>query len=178
MDNENSSKDNKSKKVELKDAEGDNESLSSTEKDNIITDKSKIPDESDDESESESDDDNEVSSMKDFKEWVIKWVRIDDAMREYAAKTKQLRTLKKPLEESIIKFLEKSGETMIDITGGKLRRNKSETTAPLKEEIIKSALIETLGDAQKVKEIMESMQKKRPKTVRVNLKRTTKRGKN
>ncbi len=65
---------------------------------------------------------------------------------------------------------------MIDITGGRLRRNKSETTAPLKEEFIKAALIEQLGDAQKVKDIMDSMQTKRAKTVRVNLKRTNKRG--
>ena len=93
---------------------------------------------------------------------------------------KELRELKKKrktCEDFILKHLDELDEDVIDITGGKLRKNKSETKIPLNNDIIKQAIEFYVKDESKVKLIIDKMTELRPKNVRYNLKRTTKRGK-
>jgi hypothetical protein len=124
-----------------------------------------------------------------FKEHVIGYIKIDDMIRQRKEEIKELQDKKKPCEEYILRYLEKVDEHIVELKGGKIRRNQSETKAPLKLDIIKTAIFEGIkteqGDEQvddekckkMVEDIVTLMEQKRPTTIRVNLKRTFERKK-
>ncbi|AYV82069.1 MAG: hypothetical protein Homavirus5_11 [Homavirus sp.] len=113
---------------------------------------------------------------KEFQENVIKYIKLDDLIRKKEKEMKELKNQKKPCEEFILKYLDKVGENIIEVTGGKLIKNKSETKAPLSQDIIKEAISDKILDPKKVEEIIALMDTLRPKSARVNLKRTSVRG--
>ena len=87
--------------------------------------------------------DNEDVQQKitqDFKKKVLKWLEIDDQIREMRAKSKELNTEKKQHEEFILSFLEQVGEKELAVSDGKLRRNVSKTKKPLSKEWIQKSL--------------------------------------
>ena len=67
-------------------------------------------------------------------------------------------------------------ESVIDISDGKLRKNKSNTKGSLKQESIQNALLDITKDTGKAMEMTKYIMDSRPNTERVNLKRTKKRG--
>lgn len=117
-----------------------------------------------------------------FREKVKAYVVIDDAIRRKQDEIKELKTKKKPCEDYILRFLQKSQNNYIDIGAGKLIKNESETKAPLKIDIIKEAISEKtknekIFDSDEkynkfIESIMDLMDKKRPMQKRINLKRT------
>jgi len=119
-----------------------------------------------------------------FKDKVIKYVKVDDMIRKKMEEIKELKTQKKPCEDYIIRYLEKQDAGFVTVAGGKLIKNESEAKAPLKTDIIKEAIKEgiktkklvdsnDLAKCDKItEEILELMEKKRPMQKRVNLKRT------
>lgn len=123
-----------------------------------------------------------------FKEKVKNYLVIDDSIRKKQDEIKELKNKKKPCEEYLLKFLEKLEFNYIDINGGKLIKNESETKAPLKIDIIKEAIVEKSKNEQIfdsddkynqfIESIMELMDKKRPIQKRINLKRTFKKQNN
>lgn len=115
----------------------------------------------------------EVNVSTEFQENVIKFVKIDDLTKKKQKEMSELRTQKKPCEEYVLSYLDQIGETVIEITSGKLRKNKSETKVPLTIEIIKQAIETEVTDPIKVAKIMKKMDDLRPKNVRTNLKRTS-----
>jgi len=121
----------------------------------------------------DSTDDNDPKITKEFHENVIKYVKLDDLIRKKESEIRELKNSKKPCEKFILDHLDKLGENIIEITNGKLRKNKAETKVPLTVDIIKDTLIDKLTNPELVDEIMKTMDKSRPKTVRVNLKRTS-----
>jgi len=110
---------------------------------------------------------------KEFHENVIKYVKLDDLIRKKEAEIRELKNSKKPCEKFILDHLDKLGENIIEITNGKLRKNKAESKVPLTADIIKDTLLDKLANAELVDELMKTMDKSRPKMVRVNLKRTS-----
>lgn len=106
-----------------------------------------------------------------FQESVKKYITYDNQIKQRENEIAELKKQKKPVEQIILTCFDKFGETMIEITGGKLRKNKSETKIPLTMDIIKSALQEKLKDPKDVEYIMEKIEN-RQKVSRVNLKRT------
>lgn len=113
---------------------------------------------------------------KTFKNNVLKWVEIDDMLRELKEKTKELTSEKKLYEGKIIEYLSEVEEKSVIIKDGKLSRNVSKTKAPFKKETIQTALTEITKDANKAATMTEHIDNSRPKTERVNLKRTRFRG--
>jgi len=111
---------------------------------------------------------------KGFEDSVREWVRLDNKVRQLSDELKELRKEKKPKEDSIIKHLEQNGINVIEINGGKLRRNKSETKQKIQQEDIEKALKNKLN-TQKASEIMEYMENNRSTKINVNLKRTNER---
>jgi uncharacterized HAD superfamily protein len=109
---------------------------------------------------------------KEFRDKVIQWVEIDDKLREYRNKTKNLTKDKKEFEGFILNYLEKLDENAIAIRDGKLSRSVTKTKAPLKKENIKSALLEITGDAKKAEAMTEHIINSRPEVEKINLKRT------
>lgn len=142
----------------------------------------KTIDETETRSDTSSDSEESTSSIqitKEFQEHVIKYVRLDDLMKqkmEEIAELKdeiaEIRGQLKPCEQSILTFLDKSNEAAIKITGGSLIKKQIEKKAPLNQDIIKSSLSEKVKDANIISEIMELIETKRPTSTRVDLKRT------
>jgi hypothetical protein len=125
---------------------------------------------------------NEESISNDFKEKIINYIKVDDLIRKKQDEIKELKDKKDEAEEFILKFLDKSDSTFVNIPGGKLIKNQSETKAPLKIEIIKEAIVESIKKEKLVEndevnkklldDIIDLMEVKRGKVNRINLKRT------
>ena len=131
-----------------------------------------VPDEDDAKSNTDS-----INVTKEFQENVIKFVKIDDLIRKRTNEVAELKSQKKPIETFILKYLDQVNESVVEITNGKLRKNKSETKAGLTIDIIKEAIEKKVKDPKIVDEILKSMEDMRPKATRVNLKRTSTREK-
>ena len=71
--------------------------------------------------------------------------------------------------------MEDVDENVIDITDGKLRKNKATTKQKLTEDIMKLAIGEYVKDPTQIEAIMKAMETKRGDVTHVNLKRTSKR---
>ena len=121
-------------------------------------------------------DDPQKKVTREFRNKVIKWIEIDDSLRELRAKTKELTTEKKQFEEYILSYMDQIEEKCFNIKDGKLRKNVSKTKGPLKKQIIHQALVEMVGDANKATAMTEHIINSRPTVERVNLKRTKNRG--
>mgnify|MGYP006420303201 CR=1 FL=1 len=111
-----------------------------------------------------------------FKDLVVTWVEIDDKIRKLNAQLKEFKDEKKDYEQSVLSYLEKIGENVIEISDGKLRRNVSKTKGALKHEIIQSALTDCTDDPEKAFQMTNYIMNKRPIVERINLKRTKNRG--
>ena len=128
-------------------------------------------------SDSESDNSAQKKVTKEFRDKVLKWVAIDDSIRELRAKSKELTNEKKQHEEYILNYMEQIEEKCLNIKDGKLRKNVSKTKGPLKKAVIQQALVDITGDAIKAKAMTEHIINSRPTVERVNLKRTRNRKK-
>ena len=142
----------------------DSEDESKEENINKNTNKNKNEDSSDNEGEYELNDE--------FKNKVIAYVKADDKLREIQNSMKDLRKVKKDTEEAILRHLERLGENMINITGGKLRKNQYESKEALKKEFIKEALSDKIKDVVAVEDLLEKMESKRKLKINVSIKRT------
>ena len=109
---------------------------------------------------------------EEFVEVVKNWVKLDDEIRDYTSKIKDLKNERKEFEDFILEYMENINENVIEITGGKLRRNKSQTKTPLKEESIQTALYDITKDNEKSMQMTKHIMENRPSVERVNLKRT------
>ena len=113
-----------------------------------------------------------------FIENVKKYLLIDDKIKQLKEENKKLLTDKKEREGFILNYLQNIDENVIDVHDGKLRRNISKTTAPLKKDTIQNTLNIILGDINKATMITQEIIKSRPIVERVTLKRTKNREKN
>lgn len=113
-----------------------------------------------------------VKVSKEFQENVLKFVKLDDLVRKKQQELSELKEQRKPCEQYILKYLDKVDQNMIEISDGKLRKNKSETKAALSQDIIKASIAEKVKDPQIVEEILKTMEDKRPLSTHINIKRT------
>jgi len=127
---------------------------------------------------SESDDEGKIPDeiTEEFVEVVKSWVTIDDEIRKKLIEIKELKDERKEFETFILEYMDKINESVIDISDGKLRKNKSNTKGGLKQESIQTALLDITKDTNKAMEMTKYIMDNRPTTERVNLKRTKNRG--
>lgn len=114
----------------------------------------------------------QIKITKDFQENVIRYVKLDDLIREKQDEIKELKQQAEPCKEFIIKYLDQIKTNAIEVTNGRIIKNKSESKTPLNKDIIKEALKGKIQDAKKIEEIINLMDELRPVKERVNLKRT------
>lgn len=133
---------------------------------------------SDYDSDSESGDESTMTESiqvsKDFQEKVVKFVDIDDKIKEKQSELTELRKKLKPLEEYIIKYLDDVDETTVDLNNGKLKKDSKETKSAVNLELIKSVIVEKIEDEDLIDTIMEAMENKRQTKVKVGIKRCKK----
>ena len=123
---------------------------------------------SDDEIENDAE---ELQVSKEFQENVIKYVKLHDLIQKRNDEIRELKKQKKPCEEFILRYLDKVDVGHVDITDGKLRKNKSENKVPLSQDIIKNAIGSKITDPILINEIIKSIEN-RPTKSQTNIKRT------
>ena len=131
-------------------------------------------------SENENKEDNgEISKeiTEEFVEVVKNWVKINDDIRKKNQEIKELKDERKEFETFILEYMDKINESVINISDGKLRRNKSASKGALKQDSIQHALLDITQDSAKAMQMTKYIMDKRPVVERVNLKRTKNRGK-
>jgi hypothetical protein len=107
-----------------------------------------------------------------FREKVVAYVKSDDKIRELQKLVNDQKKIKKDCEEAILRHLERLGENMINISGGKIRKNQYESRGALKKEFIKESILEKIKDPKAVEDILTKMEEKRELKVNISLKRT------
>lgn len=120
-----------------------------------------------------------------FKDYVIKYTKIDDLIRKKNEDLKELKQQKKPCEEFIIKFLQKQEIEFVHPTPGQtLMKKETESKSALKADIIKEAILEglmvnkivTKEDIEKANkmadEMLEMVEKRRVVTKKTTIVRT------
>lgn len=167
-----------------------------TETDNDVIDETDHEDESgtdtDTESDTESDSDSgsesesgsnleqESGSSSDksseFKEHVMKFVKVDNLVREKTKKMKkildeiveleqlkddlkELKEQKKPLEEYIIDYLNKNNATHVNLKDGKLTMNKTKSNSELKLDLIKASISEGITNQKNLNNTQDITEK-------------------
>lgn len=113
--------------------------------------------------------DEEVMS-REFKKAVVQYIILDNKSRTLRETQCEINKKKKEVSEIIIGRMNDMRMKTIAITGGRLHRNKAESQAPLKKEMIMETLKKELGKAR-AEEVFDKMQEMRPVTTRINLKR-------
>ena len=117
----------------------------------------------------------EYEFKDDFENQVKNYVRTDDKIKELQKEIKELTQKKKISEDSIMKHLERLGETNINITGGKLIVNKYGSKGSFKEDIVKEVLTQQIKDKKILDNIFDKIQEIREENskIQMGLKRTS-----
>ena len=76
-----------------------------------------------------------------FKHDVLKWITIDDNIREHRKAVKELNQQKKDFEESIITYLTQVDEDSIQIKDGFLKKSVTKVKNHSKKKIFKQHLL-------------------------------------
>lgn len=109
-----------------------------------------------------------------LEEYVVKFIKYDNLIREKEKDIRSLRKVRQPCERMILKYMDVLEDNSIEITGGKLIKNRSEQKVPLSSDIIKGAIENNIKEQVVANTIIKQMEK-RPKKMRVYLKRTSER---
>ncbi len=120
-----------------------------------------------------------LSSVKitpEFRQTVKKFLAYDDIIKTKTQEISEIKKLRKPCEDYILKYLESSKLEVINITNGSLQKTKQETKKALNAEIIKKSISKKINDPDLVTQIMDLMESSRKVTTKYNLKRTNKMG--
>lgn len=128
-------------------------------------------DKSTSESSQTSENDENVKVSREFQENVKKFVLLSDLLKKKQDEITELRKQKKPCEEYILKFLDQVNEDTVNVTDGKIKKNKSEIKNKLDEDLVKLSLQEKISDPKIIEEILKSIEDKRGVNSKVKLER-------
>jgi hypothetical protein len=112
----------------------------------------------------------EVSEQ--FKQSIIRWVKLDDDLKKIRETVKEINEEKKQSEQYILTYLENIGQADVAISDGKLSRQVSKSQAPLKKENIHKALVDIVKDDNKAVQITDHILNSRETKQKISLRRT------
>ena len=109
-----------------------------------------------------------------FEQHIKEWVSIDNQIRIYNEKLKELREKRTERSENIIQYVETQNlqNATVQITDGKLRFAETKQQTPLTLHYIKNCLTECISGTEKVDEIMQYIKDSRETKVISNIKRS------
>jgi len=98
-----------------------------------------------------------------FHNKIKKWVTLDNQVRLYNEKVKELRFERNEIADSVIEYANNNnlGNAIIEISDGKLRFNQTKLSSPLTFKLIKQCLNETISNPQDVEKIIQYIKEKR-----------------
>jgi hypothetical protein len=122
----------------------------------------------------------ESRTVSRLKKKIVIWMSHDNKIKTLQNQIKELREAKKQQEETIMEIINKLeiDDLKIDIHDdkydmhGRVYKYKSVTKQPIKDKIIRDALMETLRDEKYVNQIIKKIDSKRPIKESYYLKRT------
>jgi hypothetical protein len=123
-----------------------------------------------------SDSPKEIQVSNDFKNKIVRWVKLDDDLRKIRETVKEINDEKKQSEEYILSYLDNIGQSEIAIDDGKLTKQVSKSQAPLKKENIQKALFDITKDDSKASMMADYILKSRETKEKVSIKRVKERG--
>jgi hypothetical protein len=105
---------------------------------------------------------------------VHKYIKLDNECRVLQDKLKKYKDSRKNVDNKILKLLEKYGEQQISVQDGKLTKNQYKSKGSLTEDILLASFKEEGFKEDKIKTMMERINKKKEDNskYRVQLKRT------
>lgn len=113
----------------------------------------------------------QIHVSNDFKNKIVRWVKLDDDLRKIRETIKEINDEKKQSEEYILSYLDNIGQSEIAIDNGKLSKQVSKSQTPLKKENIQKALNELVNDDNKASIMADHILKSRETKEKVSLKR-------
>ncbi len=110
-----------------------------------------------------------------FEENIKKWVLIDNQIKSFNEKNKQLRDDKNAIEEFILSYAESNKLTnaTINITGGKLRFVNTKQSQPLTMKYVEECLSKCISNTAHVGQIMQLIKDSREVKQTTDIKRYT-----
>ena len=98
-----------------------------------------------------------------FEENIKEWVTIDNKIKQLNEQTKALRQQRSSLSESINMYVETNDlkHATVQISDGKLKFQSVKVTQPLTLKYVNECLLDSIGDENKVKEIMQHIKTNR-----------------
>ena len=108
-----------------------------------------------------------------FEHQIQEWVTIDNQMKLYSEKIKELRHQKNTLNEEIIQYAKKNqlSQSTIHISDGKLKFINTKVTKPLTFKYIEKSLGEIIHNSEQVEKIMNYLKNQRDSSVVSEIKR-------
>jgi|TARA_Y100000588_G_C14092536_1_gene855149 hypothetical protein len=99
----------------------------------------------------------------DFTNEIKDWVAVDNKVRLYNEKIKELRQERTQIAENILSYANTNnlGNAVIEISDGKLKFNQSKVTSPLTFKFIKSCLNDCIQNQRDVDKIIDYIKEKR-----------------
>ena len=113
----------------------------------------------------------QIQVSYDFKNKIVRWVKLDDDLRKIRETIKEINDEKKQSEEYILSYLDNIGQSEIAIDNGKLTKQVSKSQAPLKKENIQKALNDIVKDDNKASIMADHILKSRETKEKVSLRR-------
>jgi hypothetical protein len=117
----------------------------------------------------------EVINISILKKMVIRWLKLDDFIRDRTKEIKDTKDEKTQIEDKILAFMQHTEQDEIPVKDEKLKRKKTETKEKIDEEYIKKVLTQTMpGNIEMVDKLTNVIITNRSSTVAYKLTRTGK----
>jgi hypothetical protein len=94
--------------------------------------------------------DDEKIDIDILKKMVVKWIKLDDKIKDYNKEIKDMKNEKLQMEDKILLFMDDNEQNEIQVKNDKLEKKKSETKEAINEEYIKKCLIKSIDDVEMV----------------------------
>ena len=101
--------------------------------------------------------------MDGFQDSIKKWVHLDTKIKKLNDDIKEIRNEKNKMSENIIHFVDDNqlSSSTIKISDGKLKFTETKQTAPITLKFLESCLLETIGDEDKVAQLINHIKERR-----------------
>ncbi len=108
-----------------------------------------------------------------FEEKIKEWVAMDNQMKLYLEKIRELRTQRNDLTDLLTHYAHDNNleNAIVQISDGRLRFQKTKTTNPLTFKFIEECLLDCIEDPQYVKKIIQFIKERRTTRSNPDIKR-------
>ena len=101
--------------------------------------------------------------MSNFEEQIQSWVSLDNQLKAYNEKIRELRQQRNSLSDNITSYIETNGlsNATVNISDGRLRFMNVKTPTPLTFKFVEQCLSDIISDEERVKQIINYIKEKR-----------------